>query len=146
MTTITCLSELQSDDVRAVTDPRQTDLELSTLEKELLIAAAGKVLLLHLKGTMIFGTSRAISRKISQIEDCMALVVDLKDAPHLGVSSAPALEEVMLDMIDAGRSVCVVGASDQQSIKRLETMAVLKKLPAENITDKRAKALKLAVD
>ena len=76
----------------------------------------------------------------------MALVVDLKDAPHLGVSSAPALGEVVLDMIDAGRSVCVVGASDQQSIKRLETMAVLKKLPAENITDKRAKALKLAVD
>ena len=75
----------------------------------------------------------------------MALVVDLKDAPHLGVSSALALEEVMLDMIDAGRSVCVVGASDQQSIKRLEKMAVLKKIPAENITDKRAKALKLAV-
>ena len=117
--TITRLSELQSDDVRAVTDPRQTDLELSALEKELLIAAAGKVLLLHLKGTMISGTSRAISRKISQIEDCMALVVDLKDVPHPGVSSALALEEAMLDMIDAGRSVYVVGASDQQPIKRL---------------------------
>jgi SulP family sulfate permease len=143
--TITRLSELQSDDVKAVTDPRQTDLELSALEKELLIAAAGKVLLLHLKGTMIFGTSRAISRKNSQIEDCMALVVDLKDVPHLGVSSALALEEAMLDMIDAGRSVYVVGASDQQAIKRLETMGVLKKIPAENITDKRSKALKLAV-
>jgi len=143
--TITRLSELQSDDVRAVTDPRQTDLELSALEKELLIAAAGKVLLLHLKGTMISGISRAISRKISHIEDCMALVVDLKDAPHLGVSSALALEEAMLDMIDAGRSVYVVGASDQQPINRLETMGVLKIIPAENITDKRAKALKLAV-
>jgi hypothetical protein len=39
----------------------------------------------------------------------------------------------------------VVGASDQQPINRLETMGVLKKIPAENITDKRAKALKLAV-
>ena len=143
--TITRLSELQPDDLRAVTDPRQTDLELSALEKELLIAAAGKVLLLHLKGTMIFGTSRAISRKISQIEDCIALVVDLNDVPHLGVSSALALEEAMLDMIDAGGSVYVVGASDQQPIKRLETISVLKKIPAENITDKRAKALKLAV-
>jgi SulP family sulfate permease len=144
--TITRLSELQSDDVKAVTDPQETDLELSALEKELLIAAAGKVLLLHLKGTMIFGTSRAISRKNSQIEDCMALVVDLKDVPHLGVSSALALEEAMLDMIDAGRSVYVVAASDQQPIKRLETMGVLKKIPAENITDKRSKALKLAVN
>ena len=75
----------------------------------------------------------------------MALVVDLKDVPHLGVSSALALEEAMLDMIDAGRSVYVVGASDQQPINRLETMGVLKKIPAENITDKRAKALTLAV-
>ncbi len=143
--TITRLSELQSDDVKAVTDPLQTDLELSALEKELLIAAAGKVLLLHLKGTMIFGTSRAISRKNSQVEECRALVVDLKDVTHLGVSSALALEEAILDMVNAGRSVYVVGTHDQQAIKRLETMGVLKKIPAENITDRRAKALKLAV-
>ncbi len=51
----------------------------------------------------------------------------------------------MLDTIDAGRSVYVVGTNDQQAIKRLETMGVLKKLPAENITDKRVTALKLAV-
>jgi SulP family sulfate permease len=142
--TITRLSELQSDDVKAVTDPRETDLELSALEKELLIAAEGHVLLLHLYGTMIFGTSRAISRKNSQIEDCRALVIDLKDVPHLGVSSALALEEAMLDMINAGRCVYVVGTDDQQPIKRLYTMGVLNKLPAENITDRRSKALKLA--
>ncbi len=143
--TITRLSELQSDDVKAVTDPKTTDLELSALEKELLVLAAGKVLLLHLKGTMIFGTSRAISRKNSKIENCRTLVIDLKDVPHLGVSSALALEEAMLDMIDAGRSVYVVGTKDQQAIKRLETMGVMKKIPVENITDKRATALKLAV-
>lgn len=142
--TITRLSELQSDDVKAVTDPRETDLELTALEKELLIAAEGHVLLLNLHGTMIFGTSRAISRKNSQIEDCRALVIDLKGVPHLGVSSALVLEEAMLDMINAGRCVYVVGANDQQPIKRLYTMGVLNKLPAENITDKRAKALKLA--
>jgi len=137
---------LQSDDVKAVTDPKKTDLEMTALEKELLISAAGKVLLLHLKGTMIFGTSRAISRKNSQFEDCMALVIDLKDVPHLGVSSALALEEAMLDMVNAGRSVYVVGTEDQQPIKRLATMGVLQKIPAENITDKRSKALKLAVN
>jgi len=143
--TITRLSELQSDDVKAVTDPRETDLELSALEKELLIAAEGHVLLLHLKGTMIFGTSRVISRKNSEVEGCRALVIDLKGVPHLGVSSALTLEEAILDMINAGRSVYLVGAKDQQPIKRLATMGVLQKVPAENITDKRAKALKLAV-
>ena len=144
--TITRLSELQSDDVKAVTDPGETDLELSALEKELLIAAEGHVLLLHLQGTMIFGTSRVISRKNSEIEGCKALVIDLKDVPHLGVSSALTLEEAILDMVNAGRSVYVVGTQDQQPIKRLTTMGVLQKVPAENITDKRSKALKLAVN
>ena len=94
---------------------------------------------------MIFGTSRVISRKNSEVEGCRALVIDLKDVPHLGVSSALTLEEAILDMVNAGRSVYVVGTKDQQPIKRLSTMGVLQKVPAENITDRRAKALKLAV-
>jgi len=142
--TIMRLSELQEDDVNAITDPDEADLNLSELEKELLTAAKGKVLLLHLHGTMIFGTSRAISRKNSQIEDCKALVIDLAEVPHLGVSAALTLEEAMLDMINAGRSVFVVGSG--QPLQRLDEMGVLTGLPVENITDDRATALKLAVN
>jgi len=142
--TIMRLSELQEDDVNAITDPDEADLNLSSLERELLTAAKGKVLLLHLHGTMIFGTSRAISRKNSQIEDCKALVIDLAEVPHLGVSAALTLEEAMLDMINAGRSVFVVGSG--QPLQRLDEMGVLTGLPAENITDDRATALKLAVN
>ena len=57
--TITRLSELQSDDVKAVTDPKKTDLEMTALEKELLISAAGKVLLLHLKGCLLYTSDAA---------------------------------------------------------------------------------------
>jgi len=143
--TITRLSELQEEDVKAVTDPDESDLELTERESELLKSAAGKVILLHLHGTMIFGTSRAITRKNSQIEGCRALIIDVNEVPHLGVSSALSLEEAIDDMIRAGRCVYIVG-SDGQALQRFKKMGIFDKLPAENIVDQRTRALELAVN
>jgi SulP family sulfate permease len=142
--TITRLSELQADDVKAVTDPDKTDLELTPYEHDLMETAAGKVLLLHLRGNMLFGVSRAISRKNSAVEGCKALIIDLREVVHLGVSSALVLEETMLDMIRAGRCVYLVGAMGQPR-NRLEKLGVLQRLPPENIVDKRITALEKAI-
>jgi SulP family sulfate permease len=142
--TITRLSELQEDDVKAVTDPDNTDLELSPYQHDLLETAAGKVLLLHLRGNMLFGVSRAISRKNSLVEGRQALVIDLKDVVHLGVSSALVLEETMLDMIHAGRDVFLVGVEGQPR-ERLEKLGVLQKIPGDHITDRRTVALERAI-
>ena len=97
--TVTRLSELQADDVKAVTDPQETDLALTPDERKILSAAAGRVLLLHLRGAMIFGTSRVISRKNSEVEGIRTLIVDVTDVVYLGVSAALAIEEAILDMI-----------------------------------------------
>ena len=142
--TITRLSELQADDVKAVTDPDRTDLELTPYEHDLLETADGKVLLLYLRGNMIFGVSRAISRKNSDVEGRKALIIDLKDVGHLGVSAALALEETILDMIRAGRCVFLVGAAGQPR-ERLEKLGILEQIPAENIVDKRIVALERAI-
>jgi SulP family sulfate permease len=142
--TVTRLSDLQADDVKAVKDPDQTDLELTPHEKELLREAEGSVLLLYLRGTMIFGTSRVISRKNSEVEGRRALVVDLTDVVHLGVSASLALEEAMLDMIQAGRCVYLVGAGGQ-TLQRLESMGIVQRLPAEYIMNRRGRALEHAV-
>jgi SulP family sulfate permease len=99
--TITRLSELQGDDVKAVSDIDKTDLDLSEQEKALLAGNKGQVLLLYLRGTMIFGTSRAITRQNSQLENCHTLVIDMTDVKYLGVSSALSLEEAILDMLNA---------------------------------------------
>jgi SulP family sulfate permease len=137
--TITRLSNLQADDVKAVTDPDITDIELSEREKELLKAAKGRLILFYLRGTMIFGTSRAISRKNSQVEGRCALIIDITDVTHLGVSAALSLEESILDMIRAGRFVYIV-ASDGQPLQRLNDMGLLQKIPGENIVAKRIDA------
>ena len=138
--TITRLSELQADDVTSVTDPDTTDLELSTREKEILREAKGKIMLLHLRGTMIFGSSRAITRKNSQIGGCTTLIVDITDVNHLGVSAGLALEESILEMIGAGGDVYIV-TTKEQALQRLGRLDVLKKIPDENIVENRLVAL-----
>lgn len=143
--TVTRLSELQEDDVKAVTDPDDTDVELGAYERDLLETAAGSIILFRLRGTMIFGASRAISRKNSEIEGCKALIVDLTEVNHLGVSSALALEESMLDMISANKSVFIVGAEGGQPVKRLKKMGVVDRIPDENVVSTRTRALELAL-
>ena len=138
--TITRLSELQANDVKAITDPDNTDLELSEREKEILRDAKGKIMLLYLRGTMIFGSSRAITHKNSQIGGCHTLVVDITDVKHLGVSASLSLEESILEMINAGRSVYIV-TTREQALQRLGRLDVLKHIPEENIIVGRELAL-----
>lgn len=138
--TVTRLSELQADDVKVVTDPDDTDLELTAYERDLLETAEGKIMLLYLRGTMIFGVSRAISRKNSEVKGCKALIVDLTDVDHLGVSSALALEEAILDMAQAGRPVYLVGARDQ-TLQRLQKLDVFRYVPQEHNVSSRRTAL-----
>lgn len=143
--TITRLSELQADDVKVLTKPEKDDPDFSEHESELLNTAGGNILLFKLRGTMIFGTSRAITRKNSEIEGCRALIIDITDVNHLGVSAALSLEEAILDMVKAGRSVYIV-AKDGQPLTRIEKMSLLKQLPDENIVEKRIDAIERAIN
>jgi len=138
--TITKLSELHASDVKAITDPDNTELELLEREKEILREAKGKIMLLHLRGTMIFGSSRAITRKNSQFGGCHSLIVDVADVGHLGVSASLALEEAILEMINDGGSVYIV-TTKEQALDRLDKLGVLKKIPEENIFTNRLEAL-----
>ncbi|NNJ96073.1 MAG: SulP family inorganic anion transporter [Gammaproteobacteria bacterium] len=142
--TITRLSELQAVDVKSATDPDKTDLELTPYEHDLMETANGQVMLLHLRGHMIFGASRAISRTNSEVEGRKALVIDLKQVTHLGVSAALALEATILDMVRAERCVFLVGAVGQPR-DRLEKLGVLKLIPADNLVDRRIVALERAI-
>ncbi|MFW2440305.1 MAG: SulP family inorganic anion transporter [Arenicellales bacterium] len=141
--TITRLSELQQDNVKAVLDPDESDLELNEREYALLKAANKKILLLYMRGKMIFGTSRVISRRNSEVEGRKALVVDMSDVSYLGVSAALALEEAILDMFRAGRFVYIAGANEQ-SMNRLKSMGLISKLPADSIKENREVAIEAA--
>ena len=141
--TITRLSELQEADVKGFTGPDDQGQILSLYENDLFREAPGKVLLLYMRGSMIFGASRAITRKNSELEDCKALVIDLSDVVHLGVSAGLALEESVLDMLNAGHAVYMTGARSQP-LARLKDLGIVQRLPAENLMTNRAAALERA--
>lgn len=59
--TIKRLTDLQSQEVKAITDADDA-IALSPNEKRILEGAGGRILLFHLSGPMIFGVAKAISR------------------------------------------------------------------------------------
>jgi len=141
--TIDRMSALQSKRVKTISTT-DDDVELSSEEQSLLDRAAGKVLLFQLAGPMIFGVAKAISREHNASGNCQAVVFDLSEVSHLGVTAAIALENAVKEAIEVGRQVFMVGATGSTE-NRLRKLKLLDRLPAQNITPDRLQALSLAV-
>jgi SulP family sulfate permease len=141
--TIDRLSELQSQDIKAISDADDA-IPMNPEEQELMKLANGKVLLFYLSGPMIFGVSKAISREHSAIRDCKALVLDLSDVPMLGVTASLALENVIQDAVDNGCEVFLVGATGSVK-RRLEKLGVIDLVKGDRLFVDRTDALRRAV-
>ena len=141
--TIDRLTQLKSEDVKAITDADDAII-LDNDEKELLDRAKGRILLFHLSGPMIFGISKAISRQHTLLNNYKVLIVDLSEVPHMGVTSALAIENAIQETIDTGRDVFLVGATGSVK-RRLEKLGVLNIVPSENMLMDRKQALIKAV-
>jgi SulP family sulfate permease len=141
--TIDKMSALQSKSVKSISTG-DGDLDISDDERQLLDQGRGLVLLFQLNGAMIFGVAKAIGREHNAIGDCKAVVFDLTEVSHLGVTAAVAVENAVEEAIEKGRQVYVVGASGTTQ-RRLEKLGLYQKLPAERTSLSRRDALKQAV-
>jgi len=141
--TIDRMSTLQSRKVKTISTA-DDDVELSDEEQQLLDRASGMVLLFQLAGPMIFGVAKAIAREHNAIGNCQAVVFDLSEVSHLGVTAAIALENAVKEAMEVGRNVFMVGVSGSTE-NRLRKLKLLERLPAQNITSDRLSALRLAV-
>ena len=141
--TIDRMSALQSKKVKTISTT-DDDVELSEEEQSLLDQAAGKVLLFQLAGPMIFGVAKAISREHNASGNCQAVVFDLSEVSHLGVTAAIALENAVKEAMEVGRQVFMVGATGSTA-NRLRKLKLLERLPERHITSDRLQALQLAV-
>ncbi|NEO57706.1 MAG: SulP family inorganic anion transporter [Okeania sp. SIO3B5] len=141
--TIDRLTQLKSEDVKAITDADDAII-LDNDEKELLDRAEGRILLFHLSGPMIFGVSKAISRQHTLLNNYEVLIVDLSEVPHMGVTSALAIENAIQETVDTGRHVFLVGAAGSVK-RRLEKLGVLEIVPPQNMLVDRKQALVNAV-
>jgi SulP family sulfate permease len=135
--------QIRAKDVKAITDADDAII-LTPEEQFLMNQADGKVLLFHLSGPMIFGVAKAISREHSIASDFGALIFDLSDVPHLGVTSSLAIENAIIESIEQGRHVFIVGAAGQTK-DRLQDFGVLQRVPAPNRMGDRTEAIRQAV-
>ena len=141
--TIERLSNLRAENVKTVTDA-DDEIHLNAEEKQLLDRADGRVLLFHLSGPMIFGVSKAIARENTAMKEHDALILDLTDVPHMGVTSSLAIENAVQDAVEKGRHVFIVGAAGKIR-QRLEKLGVLALIPPQHLLMIRTEALRQAV-
>ena len=141
--TIDKMSALQAKSVKSISTG-DGDLMLADDEKALLDQGKGQVLLFQLNGAMIFGVAKAIGREHNAIIECKAVIFDLSEVSHLGVTAALAVENAVEEAIEKGRQVFVVGASGTTQ-RRLEKLGLYKKLSADRTSLSRRDALQQAV-
>jgi sulfate permease, SulP family len=141
--TIERLSQLQSQDVKTISDADDT-IVLNDEEKQLLDQANGRILLFYLSGPMIFGVSKAIAREHSAMADSDVLIVDLSDVPMLGITASLAIENAIKDACEQGRHVLIVGAAGKVK-RRLENFGVSRFVPPHHMFVDRVEALKQGV-
>ena len=141
--TIDRMSALQSKKVKTISTA-DDDVELTHEEQALLDRASGRVLLFQLAGPMIFGVAKAIAREHNAIGNCKAVVFDLSEVSHLGVTAAIALENAVKEAMEVGRHVYLVGATGSTE-NRLRKLKLLERLPQAHISSDRLEALRSAV-
>jgi len=141
--TIDRLSELQAEGVKVVSDS-DDEIPLSPEEQELLDQGMGKVLLFYLSGPMIFGVAKAIAREHAALQDSHAVIFDLSDVSHMGVTVSLSIENMIQDSLDMGCQVYVVGANKKIQ-NRLESMGLANLLPNDHWLIDRPDALRRAV-
>jgi SulP family sulfate permease len=141
--TIERLSTMGSTRVRTV-DPSGDPVVLTDAEQRMLDRAAGRVILFHLSGPMIFGVAQAISRESAALqEDTRVLIVDLAEVSLLSTTVTLALENVILDARQDGRAVILSGASEHARA-RLERVGVLSR--GVEVVEDRGTALRRALE
>lgn len=141
--TIKHLADIQIDSIRVVADQPDNIDQLSAREKEILVAAGGRVLLYHLEGPISYASVKGMTKKLTNSQPHDALMFDLTSVPLIDVSTAMAIENIMLEALRANRSVYMIGMNDPvRSV--LSQMQILTRLADEFIFDQRIDALEAA--
>ena len=131
------LSDVQVDAVVALNDD---DVSLSEAERALLRVAAGRVALYRFNGPISFGAAKAIQKKLASARHHEKLLLDFSEVPYIDVSTALAIEELIIDSKRSGADVYLVGM--QSTVKAvLRRMLVLRRLPEAQILGDRPAAI-----
>ncbi|MEY6433183.1 SulP family inorganic anion transporter [Thioalkalicoccus limnaeus] len=147
--TIRRLADVQAEWVCTLPARRKRDegycAELTCEERGLLAKGRGRLKMLHLSGPMVFGAAAAINRHGAKLEGAEAVIIDLSRVPHLGVTTAVAIEAAIREQVAKGVGVFIAGVHGQPR-ERLAHLGLLKQIPPARWIQDRDAALRAALE
>ena len=133
------MTDLQLESLQAITEPHP-EAPLTAKEAAILEAAGGRILLYHMEGPLSFGAAKGMVRQLAAFDEYDVLVLDLTEVPAVDFTSSRALEDMIADAQDSGRTVFLVGMRPRVQ-RFLENQGILDRVPPENRFDSREAAL-----
>ncbi|MFZ0790777.1 MAG: sodium-independent anion transporter [Chromatiaceae bacterium] len=91
-------------------------------------------------GSLIFGAASALNRQQNRLADVDTLIVDLTQAPHLGVISSMALKSAIRETARHGGEVFLAGLRDQPRT-RFERLGIIQVVHPERWAGSRIEVL-----
>jgi SulP family sulfate permease len=116
------------------------------LERELLARGGDKITLFDFGGPLSFGAAADLGHHVRERADgeTKILILDFSRVPFLDLSAAKAVETIVEDATDAGKSLYITGVNDAvRSV--LRGLEVTKDLPGDHWFDRRQEALEHAL-
>ena len=138
--TIKRLSDIQIDSIRVIADQPANHDQLSLREKEILTTAGGRILLYHIDGPVSYASVKGMTKKLAESRPHDALMFDMTSVPLIDVSTAMAIENMIVDALEAHRDVYMIGMNDVVR-NVLTQMQILSRLPENMLFDERESAL-----
>jgi SulP family sulfate permease len=137
------MTDMQIASMRLVTRA-EDEAPLNDIERALIGAAGGRLLLFHLSGPISFSAAKELVRRHATVNDYSTLVLDLTDVPTIDYTTSRAIEDIIIDALARERGVYLCGLRTKVH-NVLERDRVLRHLPGANILKTRAAALEAAV-
>lgn len=137
------ITDMQVASMKTITKPGDTSVYERTLteqETDIMEQADGQIMLFHMRGAMSFSSAKALVRRHSTIADYQVMLLDLSDVPNIDFTTSRALEDIIVDTIDAGHHIFLVGACNDVC-EMLKQQGVLNYIDAGHMYQRRIDAL-----
>lgn len=121
------MTQMQIEGIKTITNSEHAH-HLSDEEAAILDETNGKIMLFHLSGPMSFSSAKAVVRRHASTAGYEIMLLDLTEVPVVDFTTTRALEDILMDTINAGRRIFLVGARDNvlDMLKKQGVTAIFK--------------------
>ena len=141
--TIKRLSDNQLDSIRVIDSHTGKEEGLTKRERQLLSDAGERIVLYHFDGPISYAAAKGLSRKLAACRSHDALLLNFSSVPLIDVSTALAIEDMILDAQKVGREVHIIGLNEIVA-SILRRLKILDLIPAQFCHQRRRDALECA--